>query len=289
MKGRIIKSISNQYTVLLESQEIVLAYARGKIRLDKAPVCGDFVEVFQFEDAYGIEKLYPRHNELIRPLIANVDQAIIVMSAIDPDFSTTLVDQLIFLIVHAKIEPVLLVSKMDLIKKDDPIHEKLDDYRKSGYLVIETGTGYNNDEIIEVIQNKVSVLTGQSGVGKSSFLNRVDPSFQLRTQITSKALGRGKHTTRHVELHRIKDGWVADTPGFSKLDFSKMTPLQLEDAVKDFKKVNQECKFRDCLHIHEPNCAVKNAVESNEISKIRYLHYKQIVKAIQEGKRNLYD
>ena len=281
MKGRIIKLISNQYTVLLEDNRIVACVAMGKLRLGKALVCGDFVEVVEYEHQNGIEELLPRKNHLIRPPIANVDQALIVMSAVEPNFSSTLVDQLIFLISINKIEPILIITKMDLIDID--ISHIIQDYQFGGYQVITTNKFEDSEELRVILKDKVSVLTGQSGVGKSSLLNRLNPEFSIAVQEISKSLGRGKHTTRHSELLPVADGWVADTPGFSKLDFSKIDPWELRNSIRDFREYQDDCKFRDCMHREEPQCAIKGAVETNKISKIRYEHYLDCLQLIEEG------
>lgn len=273
--GRIIKIVSNQYVVLI-GDEMLDCVAMGKLRKDKAPVVGDFVMVERFDDRNGIQKILPRKNELIRPRIANVDQAIIVMSAVDPQFSTSLVDRLIFLICCAGITPVICVSKMDLIDEQDSVHEIIDDYRKSGYQVFETGLNQDDTLLKQLLEGKISVLTGQSGAGKSSLINRLDVSFQLHTQQISKALGRGKHTTRHCELMEVCGGWIADTPGFSSLDFSHITIEQLASSIPDFQKALGHCRFQDCRHLKEPDCAIHQGVENGVISKIRYEHYQEI-------------
>lgn len=284
-KGTIIKNISNQYEVLFDNGEIHACVAMGKVRLDKKPLVGDHVMVETFESQYGIQKILDRKNYLTRPAIANVDQALIVMSSIEPDFSTTLVDRLIFLISLADIEPVLCVTKMDLVKENDGIYSYIEDYRKSGYRVYTTGKDFDESEIIACFENKITVLTGQSGAGKSSLLNRINPEFQLHTQKTSKALGRGKHTTRHCELFAIGNGWVADTPGFSSLDFSRVDLLKLKDKILDFK-IDEECRFRNCVHLDEPDCVIKKAVQDGRISSIRYQNYKDIAMLIKQGKRS---
>ncbi|MEA5026180.1 MAG: ribosome small subunit-dependent GTPase A [Erysipelotrichaceae bacterium] len=290
MQGQIIRLISNQYLVLLDDQRIVDCIARGKVRLQMAPVVGDRVEVEHLEDKFGIEKIYPRLNYLKRPPMANIDQAIIVMSAVEPDFSALLVDQLIFLISCERILPILLVTKMDLVKPDDQIYQHIADYRNSGYQVILTGKEYDNFDVLSaLLAHKVTVLTGQSGVGKSSFLNRLDPTFELITQEISVALGRGKHTTRHVELHAIGEGWIADTPGFSKLDFSLLTKEQLAASILDFQPYQGKCRFRDCLHDKEPGCCIKEAVANGTVSSIRYQHYLECLGYIEEGRKASYD
>lgn len=283
-QGRIIKIISNQYEVLDDERNRHLCVAMGKLRKQYAPVVGDIVTIEHFSDQIGIQKIQKRKNELKRPAIANVDQAIIVMSCKDPDFSTTLIDRLIFQIAYANITPVLCITKLDLIDQEDPIHQEIEDYRNSGYQVYESGKGYATEELCEALKGKISVLTGQSGAGKSSLLNRIEPSFQLQTQEISKALGRGKHTTRHCELHEVAQGWVADTPGFSSMEFGYMDVMTLQERIPDFQDYLYTCKFNDCIHINEPGCKIQAAVEAGNISKIRYEHYKEIVAMIKSGK-----
>lgn len=283
-KGRIIKIVSNRYVVLTQQEERLLCVAMGKLRKHQSPVVGDIVEFERFSDQNGIQKILPRKNELVRPAIANVDQAIIVMSAKDPDFSTTLIDRLIFSICYADINPILCITKLDLIEQEDPIHQAIERYRNSGYEVYRSGKGYASEEIIAALKGKISVLTGQSGAGKSSLLNRIDPTFHLQTQEISKALGRGKHTTRHCELHEIAGGWVADTPGFSSLDFTSMQISQLAQSIPDFKSELFKCRFNDCIHVNEPDCAIRQAVDEGRICKERYDHYLEIVEMIKQAK-----
>lgn len=275
MKGRIICIISSRYTVEFEDGSKQVCIARGKLRKDTFPVVGDFVEVKKLEDAYGIEKIYDRSNYLIRPLIANVDQAIIVMSCKDPDFSTTLIDRLIFLISHAGITPKIVVTKTDLIEENSPIYDAIQSYKESGYEVILKS---DKEALDHLFKGKISVLTGQSGAGKSSLLNALDETLNLPTQEISKALGRGKHTTRHVELLPIKEGYIADTPGFSSLDFTPLSKSELAASVPDFAPYVSECHFNDCIHENEPGCGVKKAVADGKIVKERYEHYLECLK-----------
>lgn len=283
-QGRIIKIISNRYEVLESIGERVLCVAMGKLRKSVSPVVGDFVEFERFSNQNGIQKVLARKNVLVRPAIANVDQAIIVMSCRDPEFSTVLIDRLIFSICYAQIEPILCITKLDLTSVDDPIHTHIARYIDSGYRVYQSGKGYANEEIITALKGKISVLTGQSGAGKSSLLNRIDPTFHLKTQMISKALGRGKHTTRHCELHEIAGGWVADTPGFSSFDFTSMNIQKLAACIPDFQAYVGQCKFRDCIHVNEPSCAVLEAIDSEKIKKERHDHYLEIVEMIKQAK-----
>src|SRR5690554_1884080 len=281
-KARVMKLISNQYSVLIDGK-IVLAKPMGKLRLRHSPIVGDWVSVEQLEEHWVIQRVLDRDNELTRPTIANVDQALVVTSLFRPDFSATLLDRLLFLIMVEHIKPVICITKCDLVSEDDPVFEIIDEYVKAGYQVVKTGLNYDMSEIKEIFRDKITVLTGQSGAGKSALLNRLDASFQIRTQETSKALNRGKHTTRHVELHPVANGWVADTPGFSSLDFSTLDKRMLSEVILDFKDYVFKCKFRNCIHINEPGCAVKEAVENKEISKIRYNNYIDVCELIDKG------
>lgn len=288
-KGRIIKALAGFYYID-DGKDIHQCRARGKFRKDAIkPVVGDFVE-FQrgnHDDGYLLNILN-RKNVLKRPPIANVDQALLVFSRNEPEFSTTLLDKFLLLIEYNDIEPIIVISKMDL-ETDDNIVQYIEQYRKAGYKVIETSSKLNKgiDEIKEVFKDKVTVITGQSGVGKSSLLNALDISLDLETNQISKALGRGKHTTRHVELLQLYDGYVADTPGFSSLDL-EMEPTEAARAYHDFNELADNCKFRGCLHDSEPHCAVKEAVEDGLISKERYEHYLVMLKELKEKKEKRY-
>jgi len=287
-EARIIKIVSNQYTLLDPEGNQFLAVAMGKLRLKRSPVVGDYVRYLVHEGQIGIEEVLPRKNELIRPLIANVDQALVVMSAVKPPFSSVLVDRLCILIRAANIEPVLIVTKLDLVPTDDPLYETLKQYRHGGTTVVEVGRDRPIDAVLAMLEGKISVLTGQSGVGKSSLVNRLDLKFDLETQEISRALGRGKHTTRHVELHHAGGGWVADTPGFSSLDFSLLDPDQIGSYIVEFKPYLGLCKFRNCHHENEPECAVKEAVKKGEIPADRYQNYIDVYKISKEAKENQY-
>ena len=272
MLGQIIKIISNQYTVLTEDHKQIETVAMGKLRLGVKPVVGDKVEYELMDDKYGIQKILERRNSLRRPAIANVDQAMIVMSAVEPDFSSLLVDKLIFLIAYENIEPIIVITKMDLVDENHKIYTYIEDYRRSGYKVILSGHDLTIDDIKKQLAGKITVLTGQSGVGKSTLLNKLDADFSAATQEISRSMGRGKHTTRHTQLYPVADGWLADTPGFSSLDFSYHSLAALAASIPDFQNLG-DCRFNDCQHINEPDCAVKKAVEEGRVSRIRYRHY----------------
>ena len=276
MTGLIIKIISNQYTILTEEGQEVLAVAMGKLRLGSKPLVGDKVEYELLDGRYAIQKILPRKNYLVRPAIANVDQAMIVMSAVQPVFSPLLVDKLIFLISYRDIEPVIVITKMDLVSPNDRINTYINDYVESGYQVIAVGHDRDVEDVRDALKGKITVLTGQSGVGKSTLLNRLDKDFAAATQEISKSMGRGKHTTRHTQLFPVGEGLIADTPGFSSLDFSRIDALTLAGKIHDFRNAG-ECRFKDCKHVNEPDCAVKKKVELGEISSIRYNNYLETV------------
>ena len=282
----IIKIISNRYTILTDDQQSLIAHGSGKLKFNSLPLVGDHVEYEHREDVVMMTKVLERHNEMKRPSIANVDQALIVMSAVKPDFSTQLVDRFVWLVRNANIEPVLIVTKLDLIDDNSSIYDDLIQYEKDGMRVIRIARGKEIIGLEETIKDKISVLTGQSGVGKSSLLNRLNPDFVLRTQEISKALGRGKHTTRHVQLFPIVGGWVADTPGFSSLEFSSIELKELDKLVKEFDPYREKCQFRDCSHVNEPKCAVKDAVSANLILSERYTHYLEVRQLIIDERKS---
>ncbi|MFI3284876.1 MAG: ribosome small subunit-dependent GTPase A, partial [Erysipelotrichaceae bacterium] len=255
------------------------------LRLAQKPKVGDYVEFEQFDDLYGIESIYPRNNELVRPPVANIDQALVVMSCHEPDFSSALVDRLSFFCQMEHIKPIICITKMDLASENDPIYPLIEDYKKSGYEVVLCDKYTLNHEIIRLMKDKVTTLIGQSGVGKSSLMNLIDPSLNLSTQVISKALNRGKHTTRHSQLYRYYDGFIADTPGFSALDLNLLDIDQLKNSILDFQPYIQECYFNDCHHINEPKCAVKKAVQEGRVSQIRYENYLKVIELIKENKK----
>lgn len=286
-QGRIIKVISNQYTIY-SNGELLIAKPRGKMRKGQTPYVGDLVNFERIEDSVRIDSILPRSNKLLRPTVCNVDQALIVTSLKDPDFSEHLLNHLIFLVVLCDVEPVICITKSDLVGKEefDRIDHILDWYRKAGYRIFFSHPGSDDEQLKELLDGKISVLCGQSGAGKSSLLNRLDPSFKLHTQEISKALGRGKHTTRHCELHPVANGLVADTPGFSSLDFSRMDVSKLDQRLPDFARVIEEgCRFADCIHVDEPDCAIKQAVARHEINPVLYEDYAQLRKEAKTWKQ----
>lgn len=286
LRGRIIRSLSGFYTVDSQGQSIICK-ARGRFRKESLkPVVGDWC-LFNVDDqGQGyIMEIEERKNELVRPPISNIDQALIFVSWKDPDFSSLLLDRFLAVVEDKGIEPIIIVTKIDLADENDDPQKYLSAYEKAGYRIyyLSSKKGIGISDIQNIFQNKVSVLTGQSGVGKSSLLNAISPNLTLQTGEISTALGRGRHTTRHVELFGLLGGWVADTPGFSSLQLD-MSARDLAVSYHDFAVLSSSCKYRGCLHQHEPSCAVKKAVEEGKISQERYEHYLMFLNEIQQRK-----
>ena len=247
LEGKIIKLVSNDYTVI--SDKLYVCKCRGKFRNEKIqPLVGDDV-VFDPKNNYILE-IKKRKNELVRPPISNIDQAYIVTN-VKPTFNSNLLDKLLCIIEFNNIKPIIIFTKIDLLNE-----EELNEIKKS-------------------MQNKISVLSGQSGARKSTLLNRIDSNLDLKTDEISVALGRGKHTTRHVELLKIGDGLVADTPGFSSLDFNVMENTDIRDNFIEFNEYKEKCEYRDCMHLNEEKCGIKN---NPDILDSRYENYVSFIK-----------
>ena len=275
MEGKIIKNISNDYTVLAGNQTYICK-PRGKFRkLNLIPLVGDKVE-FDEKNNYILE-ISPRKNSLIRPPVSNIDQVIIVSSVKSPDFDTNLLDKLLCIIEFNNIKPIICLTKLDLLNdiELDRIKEYINYYKQIGYEVV---LNTELDEIKMLIKGKVNVFTGQSGAGKSTLLNKLEPNLNLKTNEISEALNRGKHTTRHVELINILDSWIADTPGFSSLDFIEMTVSDIRDNFTEFNEYKDECKYKDCMHNLENECEIKNKVNDGTILKSRYENYLKFIR-----------
>ncbi len=278
-KGLVIKNISDIFTVLVNNEKIECK-CRGKMRLDKQiPLVGDFV--FIDKNNKTIEEIFPRQNEILRPHVANITKGIIVTSCKNPDFSTNLLDKLVVELEINHIKPIILITKKDLVDNEDfkLIKNNLSYYESIGYKVL-----YNTeiDKIKKELENNISVFMGQTGAGKSTMLNKLFKDLNLETGEVSIALGRGKHTTRHVEII-IKDKIkVLDTPGFSALSFLAYTKENVRDAFIEFKKY--PCEYKDCFHFKESECNVKKAVLDSKILKSRLDNYVSFIQEF-ESKR----
>lgn len=270
MHGRIVKLVSNDYTVEAEGN-LYVCKSRGKFRnINMTPLVGDFVK-FDIENNYILE-IVNRKNSLVRPPVANIDQAFIITSVKKPDFSAYLLDKLLTIIEFHNIKPIICFTKLDLLNSQElkEIQEKILYYKDIGYQVF---CNTDLEDIQNTFQEKTTVFTGQSGAGKSTLLNDLDPSLKLKTDEISNALGRGKHTTRHVELIPLYKGYVADTPGFSAISFLGMTKEDIRDQFVEFNKYRELCEYKDCMHLSEMRCAIKDRVAQGMIQKSRYENY----------------
>lgn len=278
MKGLIIKSISGDYDCYLEDGNIITCKPLGIFRLNKiTPKVGDYVII----ENGKIAKIEERKNDFERPVVANISKNFIVTSVVEPDLNLNLLDRLISITEYNDIEAILLFTKMDLVDKDSEKEKYLNDifdyYKKIGYKVYLLPE-IDKDKVIDEIKNNICVLSGQSGVGKSTFINAVT-GLNIKTDEISKVLGRGKHTTRHTELIRINDGWIADTPGFGNIEL-KIDEVSLSQSFVEFFRC--KCKYNGCLHLKEPGCEVLNKLKDGEILKSRYDNYVQFIKEIRD-------
>lgn len=283
LKGRIIKSLAGFYYV--ESDGVVYqTRARGNFRKKgQTPYVGDFVDFSAEDHSEGyILAIHDRKNSLVRPPIVNIDQAVVIMSAKEPDFNANLLDRFLVLLEHKDIEPIVYISKMDLLTNPDDIAAIQKQYQEIGYHFCTS-----LEELLPLLTDKVTVFMGQTGVGKSTLLNKIAPELKLETGEISDSLGRGRHTTRAVSFYNVNGGKIADTPGFSSLDYEITNVEDLNKAFPELRHLSRSCKFRSCTHTHEPSCAVKDALEAGELWKSRYDNYLQFLSEI-ENRRETY-
>ena len=274
-EGRILRSLSGFYDVQ-PPQGLVTCRARGILRKEgNSPLTGDLVEITVEKGKGMVEKILPRKNHFIRPAVANVDALVVFAANVNPVTEPFLIDRVAAIAGDQNVPVFLCVNKCDL----DPAMDLVRIYEHAGFPVICTSaeTGEGVQELRSLLEGKLTAFTGNSGVGKSSILNRLAPGLQLETGEVSEKLGRGRHTTRHVELYRLgEDTYVADTPGFSSFDTDQMELIlkeNLQYAFPDFGSFIGKCRFDDCSHRKEPDCAVRAAVEAGGIEKSRYESY----------------
>ena len=275
VQGRILRSLSGFYDVAT-SGGIVTCKARGILRRERiTPLTGDLAEI-SLEGSKGmVEAILPRKNSFIRPAVANIDALVVFASHVNPVTEPFLIDRVAAIAMSQGVEVILCVNKGDL----DPAEALTDIYTRAGFPVIRTSavTGEGMEALSRVLRGRITAFTGNSGVGKSSILNRLCPQLALPTGEVSEKLGRGRHTTRHVELYRLgEDTYVADTPGFSSFDTDRMEWILTENlplAFPDFDQSLGSCQFRDCTHRKEPGCAVREAVAAGKVEKTRYESY----------------
>ncbi len=288
INGRLMKGIGGFYYV--ETADGVFeCKARGIFRKKKiTPLVGDYVSITVNENAENtIDEISERKNSLIRPPLANLDQLFVVSSVIEPKFNVSVVDRIIAVAEYKNIEPVIVITKIDL---DSSYEKYYDIYTNAGFKVIlcDNIKGAGAELIRSLLKDKTSAFTGNTGVGKSSLLNAIDTGLSLETGETSRKLGRGRHTTRHCELYRVAGGYVADTPGFSSLDFERGEKIMKEDlpyCFREFLPYLEKCKFQNnCSHINDKGCAVVQAVKNGEISADRHNSYTELYNEVKDIK-----
>ena len=281
--GRIIKSLSGFYDVRTENK-VITCRARGHMRRSSmSPLVGDIVDISVEKGKGMVEKIHPRNNSFVRPAVANLELLVIFAANVNPVTEPFLIDRVCAIAGDQEVPVCICVNKCDM----DPGADLAAIYRQAGYTVIQTSaeTGMGIDELRNALRGKFCAFTGNSGVGKSSILNALSPELKLPVGEVSEKLGRGRHTTRHVQLYDVDDALIADTPGFSSFDTDQMEVIlkeNLQYAFPEFGRYLGQCQFRDCSHRKEPGCAVTTALANREIGKSRYESYLKLYeKAMQ--------
>ncbi len=274
-QGRILRSLSGFYDVQTPAG-LITCRGRGSLRkMGDSPLTGDLVEITVEQGKGMVEKILPRRNRFVRPAVANVDALVIFAANVNPITEPFLIDRVAAIASEQEVPVYICVNKCDL----DPAVDLVRIYRNAGFSVIQTSaeTGEGMEALGQLLKGKLTAFTGNTGVGKSSVLNRLCPGLSLATGEVSQKLGRGRHTTRHVELYAVDENtYVADTPGFSSFDTDEMEVLlkeNLQYAFRDFAPYLGKCQFHDCSHRAEPGCSIRQAVEAGKIEKTRYESY----------------
>ena len=285
--GRILRSLSGFYEVQTSSATVTCRGRGGLRRSGMTPLTGDMVEISVEHGKGMVERVLPRRNSFVRPAVANMDALVVFAANVNPVTEPFLIDRVAAIAGDQNVPVYLCVNKCDL----DPAVDLVQIYRKAGIPVIQTSaeTGEGVEELRELIEGKLTAFTGNSGVGKSSILNCLCPQLQLATGEVSDKLGRGRHTTRHVEIYCLGNNtYVADTPGFSSFDTDQMEVIlkeNLQYAFPDFGKFLGQCQFHDCSHRKEPGCAVREAVEQGRIGQSRYDSYLRLYEKVSQIKQ----
>ena len=288
-KGQIRQSLSGYYDIFSEGKTYRTRASGNFRKKGQTPLVGDYVEFKADNENEGyVLKILERKNQLVRPPVANVDCAIVVTACVEPDFSSNLLDRQLVMLSENEIVPILYFSKADLM--DETTKERMlpvFDYYSKYYRTVVSEKDMADEELVSALLEEagnVLVVMGQTGAGKSTLLNRLDPKLKLETGEISKALSRGRHTTRKVSLMDVKGHLIADTPGFSSFELREIEKERLSSLFEDFNEYSPQCRFRGCLHLNEPDCAVKAAVLEGKILESRYENYKLFQKMIQEQK-----
>ena len=291
MRGKIIKGLAGFYYVYGEDGELYECKAKGIFRKDnQKPLVGDNVEITildQVEKEGNLVSILPRKNSLIRPAVANVDQAFVIFAADKPKPNFMLLDRFLIMMEQEGVPAVICFNKKDLVTEKEA-GELYEVYKSCGYRVILSSTldGEGTDEIREILEGKTTVVAGPSGVGKSSLTNLLQGEIKMETGEISRKLKRGRHTTRQSQVIPVGENtFLMDTPGFSSLYIMGMEEQELKDYFPEFRKYEEKCRFQGCRHIHEPDCEVKEALERGEISRIRYEDYLSLYEELKEKRR----
>ena len=299
LTGIIYQAVAGFYYVWSNDQSYTTK-PRGNFRHQKLkPLVGDYVQFeMDLEDDTSVGRIFkmePRKNRLLRPPIANVDYALLMLSLKEPDFSYNLLDHFLVLLESYKIKPIILLSKVDLLKEsispqkaEERIQEIRTLYQNIGYSVIALDRTGQDDlsPLIDIIHDGVYVVIGQSGVGKSTLLNCLIPNLELETSVISQSLNRGRHTTRQVSLYAYKDGLIADTPGFSSISYDHLSLEKLSLCFPEIKEASYRCRFSTCVHLNEPHCHVKSMVDEGQIAVSRYQNYVSLYQKLAERPKN---
>lgn len=296
--GKIIKGIGGFYYVNCDSGEGECLYecrAKGGFRREKKkPLVGDdvVIQITSEEKRHGnIQEILPRKNRLIRPEVANVDQALIIFSMADPMPNLNLLDRFLVMMERQKVDTVICFNKLDLVSEEEEKHLTGTYEGCAGrVLSVSSKEKIGVDAVRELLQHKTSVLAGPSGVGKSSILNQIYPEARSKTGAVSEKIGRGRHTTRHSELFCVGEGtYLFDTPGFSSLRIPEMEKEELKHYFTEFIPFEGQCRFMGCTHTHEPDCKVKEAFNAGKISPVRYGNYVQMYEELKEWEKRKYN
>ncbi len=291
MQGRIVKGIAGFYYVFIPGVGILECKAKGIFRKNKLkPLVGDrvLVTLLNKEEKTGnIEEILERENELIRPAVANIDQALVVFALKSPEPNFNLLDRFLLMMKQKGLPCILAFNKADLVG-EDRLAEVRSLYEKSGHPIffISAKNEIGLLELKDALLGKITTLAGPSGVGKSSLINSLQTGVSMETGTVSEKIQRGKHTTRHSELIPIdEDSFILDTPGFTSLSVFNLEKEELESLYSEFEPYRKHCRFTPCSHTHEPDCAVKEALEQGEISRVRYENFQQIYEELKEKKK----
>ena len=291
MQGKIVKGIAGFYYVHVESGSTYECKAKGSFRnLHIKPMVGDNVEmkVLDEEKKLGnLERILPRTSTLIRPAVANVDQALIIFSIVRPDPNYNLLDRFLIRMERQNLPVIICFNKQDIASEEEK-QQLQEAYETCGYkvLFVSGATGEGMEQLGELLEGKTTTVAGPSGVGKSTIINYLNPQASMETGAISEKIGRGKHTTRHSEIIALGHGtYIMDTPGFTTLDISEIQKAELGLYYPEFVKYEPGCRYAGCAHITEPECGVKEAVEEGKISKVRYGNYCRLYEDLKQVKR----